>query len=118
LVLGVGWASSLRRSLLGHGGDHRGDRSFFKVGLRLDVRRKVLDDLADVAVFVDDALAVAATGEMAVEAGTPGRGQVAECEVEGLGMGGLDIPLRKHRRHLAGWPARPAACLLPWPSGI
>ena len=59
---------------------------------------RLLDDLADLAVLVDDGLAVAAAGEMAVELGSLGRGQVAEGEVEGLGMGLLDVPLRKHRR--------------------
>ena len=63
-------------------------------------------------------LAVAATAEMSVELGTLGRGQVAECEVEGVRMGQFDFVLSKHRRHLAGWPARLSTCLLPWPSGI
>ena len=82
---------------------HCGDRPVFEVGWRIDVRRKLLDDPTDLAVLVDDGLAVAATAEMAVELGPLGRGQVAAYEVEGLGVGGLDVPLRKHRRHLAGW---------------
>jgi hypothetical protein len=117
LIFGVRAAIGLG-PLAGERRDHCGDGPVFKVGWRLDVRGKVLDDLADLAVFLDDALAVAAAGEMAVELGTLGRGQVAECEVEGVGAGELDVLLRKHRRRLAGWPARLAACRLPWPSGI
>ena len=41
------------------------------------------------------------------------RGQGAEHEIESFGMGQLDLLLSQHRRLLAGWPARPAACLLP-----
>ena len=67
---------------------------------------------------LDDVLAVAASAEMTVELGYLGPGQVAECEVEGLWMGQLDVLLRKHRRRLSGWPARPVTYLLPWPSGI
>src|SRR5690242_8276687 len=40
-------------SLLSRSGDHGGDRPVFKVGWRLDTRRKVLDDPADLAVLVD-----------------------------------------------------------------
>ena len=67
---------------------------------------------------LDDGLAVAAPGEMTVEVGPLGRGQVAEYEVEGVRMRRLDIPFREHRRYLAGWPARLATCRRPWPSGI
>jgi hypothetical protein len=106
-------------SLLGHGNGHCGDGSFFEVGAGLDVRGQVLDDPADLAVLVDDALAVAATGQMAVELGSLGRGQVAKYEVEGLGVSLLDISIRKHRRrHFAGWPARLSWCRRPWPCGI
>jgi hypothetical protein len=117
LIFGVRAAIGLG-PLAGEHCDHCGDGSVFKVGWRLDVRGKVPDDLADVAVLVDDALAVAAAGEMAVEAGPPGGGEVAPCEVEGLRVGELDVPFRKHRRRLPRWPARLAACRLPWPSGI
>ena len=117
LVLGVSPAISLG-ALVGQGGDHCGDRPVFEAAWRLDMRRKVADDPADVAVFLDDALTVAAPAQMAVELGSLGLGQVAEYEVEGLGMGQLDVPLRRHRRPLAGWPARPATCRRPWPSGI
>jgi DNA-binding LacI/PurR family transcriptional regulator len=44
-------------SLLSQSGDHGGDRPVFKVGWRLDTRRKVLDDPADLAVLVDHVLA-------------------------------------------------------------
>jgi hypothetical protein len=116
----VGGVSSAigRGRLLGQGGDHRGDRSVLEVGRRLGMRGQELDDLADLAVLVDNGLAVGTTAEMPVELGPLGGGQIAPDEVEGLRVGQLDVPLRKHRRHPAGWPARPATCLLPWPSGI
>jgi hypothetical protein len=97
--------------------DHGGDRPVFQVGWRLVVRGKELDDPADLAVLLDDALAIAAVGQVALELGPPGRGQVAEDEVEGLRVGQLDLPLRKHRRRLAGWRARLAVCSPPWPCG-
>ena len=70
LVLGVRAAPG--GPLLSERGDHGGDGPVFEVGWRLDVRRKLLDDLADLAVLVHDGLAVAAAGEMAVEFGAPG----------------------------------------------
>lgn len=88
--------------MLGQGSDHCRNGSFFKVGWRLDVRGKVLDDPADLAVLVNDGLAGAATGETAAEVGTLGGRQIAPYEVEGVRMGQLDIALRKHRRYLAG----------------
>jgi len=103
---------------VGLGGGHRGDCPVFEVGGRLDVRGEVLDDLADVAVLSDNLLAVTAAVEMTVEPDGFGRAQGAEDEVEGVGVGKLDVPVRKHRRCLAGRPARLATCLLPWPSGI
>ena len=115
-VFGTGRAIGLGL-LLGQGGDHGGDRPVFEVGWRLDVGRQERDDLADLAVLLDDALAVTATAEMAVELGMLGRGQVAPDEIEGVRVGGLDIPLRQHRNRLADWRARLAACLPPWPSG-
>jgi hypothetical protein len=96
---------------------HGGDRPGFQVGWRLDVRGKELDDPADLAVLIDDALAIAAAGQMPVKLGPPGRGQVAEDEVEGLRVGQLDIPLRKHPGPLAGWRARLAVCCTPSPCG-
>ena len=115
-VLGIGRAIDLGL-LLGQGGDHGGDRPVFEVGWRLDVGRQELDDPADLAVLPDDALAVTATAEMAVELGTLGCGQVAPDEIEGVRVGGLDIPIRKHRCRLADWRARLAAYLPPWPCG-
>jgi len=56
-VLGIGRAISLCL-LLGQGGDQSGDRPVFEVGWRLDVGRKEIDDRADLAVLVDNALAV------------------------------------------------------------
>jgi hypothetical protein len=50
------------------------------------VWRKVLNYPADIAVLVDDTLAVAAAAEMAIEVGALVPGQVAEYEVEGLRM--------------------------------
>jgi hypothetical protein len=61
LIFGVRAALGLG-PLAGERCDHCGDGSVFKVGWRLDVRGKVPDDLADVAVLVDDTLAVAAAG--------------------------------------------------------
>jgi hypothetical protein len=48
---------------------------------------------AGTAVFIDDALAGAAAHEMTVEFGPLAGRQIAEYEVEGAGMGQLDIPL-------------------------
>ena len=76
LVLGVGSAIG-RGRLLGQSGDHRGDGSVLEVGRRLDMGGQELDDLADLAVLVDNGLAVGTTAEMAVELGPLGRGQVA-----------------------------------------
>ena len=115
-VLGTGRAIDLGL-LLGQGGDHGGDRPVFEAGWRLDVGRQERDDPADLAVLLDDALAVTATAEMAVELGPLGRGQVAPDEIEGVRVGGLDISLRQHRYRLADWRARLAACLPPWPCG-
>jgi hypothetical protein len=121
-----GWKAKLRPRpdhglglgpLLPERRDHGGNRPGFQVGWRLDVRGKELDDPADLAVLVDDALAITAVGQVAIELGPPGRRQVAEDEVEGLRVGQLDIPLREHRRRLAGWRARLAGCSPPWPCG-
>src|SRR5262249_34831114 len=91
---GIGAATGLGPRL-GERCDHCGHGPLFEAGWRLDVRGKALDYPADLAVLLDDALAVTATGEMAVELGPPGRDKVAEYEVEGLGMGQLDISLRQ-----------------------
>ena len=48
-----------RGRLLGQSGDHRGDDSVLEVGRRLDMGGQELDDLADLAVLVDNGLAVA-----------------------------------------------------------
>ena len=53
LVFGIQTAISLG-PLLGQGSDHSRDGPVFKVGWRVDARRKVLDDAADVAVLVED----------------------------------------------------------------
>ena len=68
------------------GSGHRGDCSCFRGRRAAYVRGKVLDDLADVAVFSDDLLAVAAAVEMTVEPDGFGRVQGAEHEVEGVGV--------------------------------
>ena len=106
VAVGFGLVFGQRR---GHGGD----RPVLEAGWRFDVRGELLDDLADLAVFVHDGPAVAAAGEMADELDARCRGQGAERKVEGFGMGQLDLLLSQHCRLLAGWPARLAACLLP-----
>jgi hypothetical protein len=92
-VFGIGAATGLGPLTREHR-DHGGHGPVFEAGWRLDVRGQALDNPADLAVLLHDALAVTAISEMAVEPGTPSREHVAEYEIESLGMGQFDISLR------------------------
>ena len=71
--------------LLGERGDHGGDGSVFEAGWWLDVRGKVLDDPADVAVLVEDLLAVRAAAEMAGELGLLDFGRLPNAKSKASG---------------------------------